>query len=80
MSVLLVNPVFTGRTDLPPLGLLSLAAVLLQESLSVEVLDLDIGPLPDPLAKLDETLEICAFIDAALRSSRQGGDDIKLDL
>ena len=56
MRVLLINPVFTGRTDLPPLGLLSLAAVLLRDSLTVEVLDLDIGPLPDPLAKLDETL------------------------
>jgi len=56
MNVLLVNPVFTGRTDLPPLGLLSLAAVLLQDNLTVEVLDLDIEPLPDPLAKLDETL------------------------
>ncbi|MGE5844815.1 MAG: B12-binding domain-containing radical SAM protein [Syntrophaceae bacterium] len=56
MNVLLVNPVFTGRSELPPLGLLSLAAVLLQDSLTVEVLDLDIEPQPDPLAKLDETL------------------------
>jgi anaerobic magnesium-protoporphyrin IX monomethyl ester cyclase len=56
VNVLLVNPFFTGRSDLPPLGLLSLAAALLQDSLTVEVLDLDIGSLPDPLAMLDETL------------------------
>jgi len=56
VNVLLVNPVFTGRSDLPPLGLLSLAAVLLKDSLTVEVLDLDIESLPDPLAKLDEAL------------------------
>ena len=56
MNVLLVNPVFTGRSELPPLGLLSLAAALLQDSLTVEVLDLDIGPSQDPMGKLDETL------------------------
>jgi anaerobic magnesium-protoporphyrin IX monomethyl ester cyclase len=56
MNVLLVNPVFTGKSELPPLGLLSLAAVLLQHGLSVEVLDLDIDPSPDPMGKLDETL------------------------
>ena len=52
----MVNPVFTGRSELPPLGLLSLAAVLLQDSLSVELLDLDMGPSADPMGKLDETL------------------------
>ncbi|HEX9157986.1 MAG TPA: radical SAM protein [Syntrophales bacterium] len=56
VNVLLVNPVFTGRSELPPLGLLSLAAVLLQDSLAVEVLDLDTGPSADPMGKLDETL------------------------
>jgi len=56
VNVLLVNPVFTGRSELPPLGLLSLAAVLLQDGLSVEVLDLDMGPSADPMGKLDETL------------------------
>ena len=29
---------------------------------------------------IDETLEICAFIDAALRSSEKGGCDVELDL
>ena len=51
-----MNPAFTGRSELPPLGLLSLAAVLLQDSLPVEVLDLDMGPSADPMGKLDETL------------------------
>ncbi len=35
------------------------------------------GQSPVPI---DETLELCAFIDAAWRSSRQGGDDLTLDL
>jgi len=56
MNVLLVNPVFTGKSDLPPLGLLSLAAVLLQENHTVEVLDLDIDPTPDSMIKFDEAL------------------------
>jgi anaerobic magnesium-protoporphyrin IX monomethyl ester cyclase len=56
MNVLLVNPVFTGKSELPPLGLLSLAAVLLQENHPVEVLDLDIDPSPDPMIRLGETL------------------------
>jgi hypothetical protein len=29
---------------------------------------------------MDETLEICAFIDAALRSSEKGGCDVEIDL
>ena len=32
-------------------------------------------PLP-----IDETLEICAFIDAANRSAKLGGDDVEIDL
>lgn len=56
MNVLLVNPPFGGKSELPPLGLLSLAAVLLQEDHAVEVLDLDAVPAPDPMAVLGETL------------------------
>jgi len=33
-----------------------------------------------PPFPIEETLEICAFIDAAWRSSQQGGDDVALDL
>jgi len=33
-----------------------------------------------PPFPIEETLEICAFIDAAWRSSQQGGDDMALDL
>ena len=33
-----------------------------------------------PPVPIDETLEMCAFIDAAMRSAKLGGDDIKLDL
>lgn len=29
---------------------------------------------------IDETLELCAYIDAALRSSQQGGCDVEIDL
>ena len=56
MNVLLVNPPFGGKSKLPPLGLLSLAAVLLQDDHAVEVLDLDAAPEPDPMASLDEAL------------------------
>ena len=56
MNVLLVNPPFGGKSRLPPLGLLSLAAVLLQDNHAVEVLDLDAAPEPDPMALLDEAL------------------------
>ncbi|MHC4441104.1 MAG: Gfo/Idh/MocA family protein [Planctomycetota bacterium] len=33
-----------------------------------------------PPVAIEETLEICAFIDAAWRSSKQGGSEVKLDL
>ena len=56
MQVLLVNPPFGGRTDLPPLGLLSLAGALLQDGVPVEVLDLDVGDAAGPPARLDEAL------------------------
>jgi radical SAM superfamily enzyme YgiQ (UPF0313 family) len=55
MNVLLVNPVFTGRSELPPLGLLSLAASVMQDNHLVEVLDLDQGS-SDSMARLDEAL------------------------
>jgi len=57
VNVLLVNPPFGGRTDLPPLGLLSLAGALLREGVPVEILDLDLRAPADPAARLDEALE-----------------------
>lgn len=33
-----------------------------------------------PPVPIDETLEICAFIDAAMRSAKLGGDDVELGL
>ena len=56
MNVLLVNPPFGGRTDLPPLGLLSLAGALLHDGVPVEVLDLDVASPDDPMARLDGAL------------------------
>jgi len=56
VNVLLVNPPFGGRTDLPPLGLLSLAGALLQDGVPVEVLDLDVRAPEDPMARLDQAL------------------------
>jgi len=56
VNVLLVNPPFGGKSELPPLGLLSLAAVLLQEGHAAEVLDLDAVPAPDPMAVLGDAL------------------------
>lgn len=56
MNVLLVNPPFGGRTDLPPLGLLSLAGALQRDGVPVEILDLDVTAPEDPLARLDGAL------------------------
>jgi anaerobic magnesium-protoporphyrin IX monomethyl ester cyclase len=42
MDVLLVNPRFNGKSEIPPLGLVSLAATLLDNNMKVSVLDLDI--------------------------------------
>jgi len=41
MNVLLINPRFNGRSEIPPLGLLCLAASLLQDDIKTVVLDLD---------------------------------------
>ncbi len=47
VDVLLVNPRFNGRSELPPLGLLALASVLLNENIATDVIDLDLGtPAP----------------------------------
>jgi len=42
VDVLLVNPRFNGRSELPPLGLLALASVLLKENIATGVIDLDV--------------------------------------
>lgn len=43
-SVLLVNPRYNGRSEIPPLGLECLAAPLIGEGMKVSILDLDIRP------------------------------------
>ena len=59
MNILLVNPHYNGRSEIPPLGLECLAAPLLENDISVSVLDLDVvtpgdakGVLLDRLAEL----------------------------
>ena len=42
MNLLLVNPRYNGRSEIPPLGLECLAAPLLAEGMEVSILDLDI--------------------------------------
>ncbi len=41
MDVLLVNPRYNGRSEIPPLGLEYIAAPLLEKGVHVEILDLD---------------------------------------
>lgn len=44
MNILLVNPHFNGQAEIPPLGLMYLAASLPGEDHHVEILDLDLYP------------------------------------
>jgi len=44
MNILLVNPHFNGQAEIPPLGLMYLAASLPGEDYHVEILDLDLFP------------------------------------
>jgi len=45
MDILLVNPRFNGKAEIPPLGLMYLAASLPAETYQVEILDLDLFPV-----------------------------------
>jgi len=55
MNILLVNPRYNGKSEIPPLGLESVASPLLEEDLDVLILDLDIGESQD----MDERLLKC---------------------
>lgn len=44
MDVLLVNPKYNGKSEIPPLGLECIAAVLLKNDMSVSIIDLDVHP------------------------------------
>lgn len=57
MDVLLVHPKYNGRSEIPPLGLLSLAASLLLKNIKTVVLDLDILSSDDAEAALEESLK-----------------------
>ncbi|MGV8080425.1 MAG: B12-binding domain-containing radical SAM protein [Syntrophales bacterium] len=53
MDVLLVNPFFNGRAEIPPLGLAAVAAPLPAMGIGVGILDLDLAPSsPDGLSLL----------------------------
>jgi len=58
MDVLLVNPRHNGRSEIPPLGLLSIAAPLLERGVQVSILDLDLLNETEAEASLNQTLEI----------------------
>ncbi len=71
VDVLLVNPRFNGRSELPPLGLLALASVLLKEHIAVGVVDLDLGTpvaadraLSEGLARKPKVLGLSAMTDS----------------
>ena len=55
MNILLVNPRYNGKSEIPPLGLESVASPLLEADLDVFILDLDIGESQD----MDERLLKC---------------------
>jgi radical SAM superfamily enzyme YgiQ (UPF0313 family) len=55
---LLVNPAFDGRAEAPPLGLLCLAAVLIEDGSSARVLDLDVPGTGEPHDRLREEIGI----------------------
>jgi anaerobic magnesium-protoporphyrin IX monomethyl ester cyclase len=57
MDVLLVNPRLNGRSEIPPLGLLSLASPLLESGMHVFILDLDILDEAEAHASLAEALQ-----------------------
>lgn len=44
MDVLLVNPEYNGKSEIPPLGLECIAAVLLKNGMNVSIIDLDVHP------------------------------------
>ncbi|HOD34273.1 MAG TPA: radical SAM protein [Syntrophales bacterium] len=71
VDVLLVNPRFNGRSELPPLGLLALASVLLKEDIGIEVIDLDLGTadaaervLSESLTRKPRVLGVSAMTDS----------------
>ena len=55
MNILLVNPRFNGKSEIPPLGLASVASPLLEADINVLILDLDIGESQE----MDERLLKC---------------------
>ncbi len=56
MKVLLVNPAFDGRAEVPPLGLLCLASVLIGDGVETRVIDLDISEHGGPCERLREAI------------------------
>ncbi len=71
VEVLLVNPRFNGRSELPPLGLLAIASVLLKENIAVEVIDLDLATddraervLSEGLARKPKIVGVSAMTDS----------------
>ena len=57
MNILLVNPRFNGKSEIPPLGLASVAAPLLEADMDVVILDLDIGESGDADDRLLQCLK-----------------------
>ena len=71
MRVLLVNPGFDGRAEVPPLGLLCLASVLIGAGVETRVLDLDIPGVDEPHSALRSSLtEFCPSVLGVTSTSR----------
>jgi len=59
MNILLVNPRFNGTSEIPPLGLESVAAPLLEADFEVSILDLDLESPGEGPGAGDERLQKC---------------------
>jgi len=57
MNVLLVNPFFDGRAEVPPLSLAAVAAGVIEDGFTVEILDLDTRAEDEGRRVLTEALE-----------------------
>jgi anaerobic magnesium-protoporphyrin IX monomethyl ester cyclase len=71
LRVLLVNPRFDGGAEVPPLGLLCLASVLIGSGVETRVIDLDVPGLNDPHNSLRTAMaESCPSVLGVTSTSR----------
>ena len=57
MDVILINPVYNERSEIPPLGLECIASVLLRDGIDAAIIDLDVDRSKDPYDYLSRQIE-----------------------